>query len=101
MRYANSTTLPPTPLPLTLSELIARGLLNALIVAYPDQVSATMLLLSVGFPPHMLPPFAAPQAFWLEVCQKISRGATPGASEPLLARAAMDYPKSPQFAPYK
>ena len=93
---------PPVPplAPLTLQQLIAAGLLNALVVAYPEQTSATMLLLAVGFPMHRVPDFHNPGAAWLGVCQLIAAGAHPGAFEPLLARAAQDYPHSAAFAPY-
>lgn len=96
---------PPPPArsrrPLTLQDMAAGGFLNALIVAYPDEPSATTLVLAVGFLRHMIPPFSDARVFWLDVCEKIANGAPPGAFEPLLAQAAEDYSSNPLFAPYK
>ena len=85
---------------LSLQQMIQNGLLNALVAAYPEQTSATMLLLAVGFPMHRIPPFQSSMQAWFFVCQQIGNGAAPGAFEPLLARAAQDYPHSRVFATY-
>jgi class 3 adenylate cyclase len=86
---------------LTLRQLVQKGLLNALVTAYPEQTSASMLLLAVGFPMHQIASFQKPpEQAWLEICQQISRGVHPGAFEPLLTRAARDYPHNPAFAPF-
>ncbi len=102
---------PPTPAPqprqaapannaMNLQQMIQDGLLSALVTAYPDQTSATLLLLAVAFPMDHIPSFQNPKQAWLTICQQIAEGAQPGAFEPLLARAALDYPHSRAFAPY-
>lgn len=86
---------------LSLRQLVQKGLFNALVTAYPEQTSASMLLLAVGFPMHQIASFQKPpQQAWLEICQQISRGTHPGAFEPLLIRAAQDYPHNRAFAPF-
>lgn len=102
-----SATQPPQPTTgprrsgLTLRQLVQMGLLNALVTAYPEQTSASMLLLAVGFPMHLIASFQKPpQQAWLEICQQIERGVHPGAFEPLLIRAAQDYPHNAAFAPF-
>lgn len=74
--------------------------IGALAAAYPNQTAAQMVLLSIGFPVPLTPPWTTPQQFWLAVCTAISVGAAPGAFEPLLRRAAQDYPGSENFSPY-
>ncbi len=95
---------PPQPArpvrPLTLQDM-ARGLLNALIVAYPDKTSATTLLLAVDFPRHLIPAADEPRHLWLDVCQRIANGVTPGAFEPLLVQAAKEHPKNSEFAAFR
>jgi class 3 adenylate cyclase len=94
-------TTDPSRTGLTLRQLVQKGLLNALVTAYPEQTSASMLLLAVGFPMHQIASFQKPpEQAWLEICQQIARGAHPGAFEPLLTRAAQDYPHNPAFAPF-
>ncbi len=76
------------------------NLLRELAQAYPDQTSATMLLLAVGFPMHQVPRFDTPIQGWFAVYQRLAVGAPPGKIDPLLARAAGDYPHNPVFKPY-
>ncbi len=87
-------------MPLSIQDMADQGLINELATLYRDATSATMLLLASGYSEALMPPWTSARPFWLAACQAIAGGATPGAFEPVLARAARTHPHSDHFRPY-
>jgi len=94
----------PTPdhdEPLSLSDLIADGLLNELARVYSRQEDAARALAALGFPDERVPPFARPLDFWAEVCRLIGYGTPPGTLEALLRQAGSDFLHNEVFTPFR
>lgn len=76
-------------------------LLNELARVFGNRALAYTVLGRIGFPQELMPDFGIPMGFWLEVCNAVADGLTPGGLPALLSAAADVFPYNARFAPWR